>query len=197
MVSDRNIQHSFRFNGRMRNLPWYPRTGTRDDLANLFSRWGLNEGVEVGTYKAEYACTLLKANPNLHLTCVDPWKAYGGVTQDREDLFYALALRRMDGLNVTVIRKPSLEAVDSFADDSLDFVYIDGDHSFDAAVQDIIRWSAKVRAGGLILVHDYCVNQIGADVVKAVDAYTHCHDIRPWYVTSDLALSPTAFWVKR
>ena len=31
-------------------------------------------------------------------------------------------------------------------------------------------------------------------VVQAVDAYTHCHSIRPWYVTREK--EPCAFWVK-
>ncbi len=196
MVTDRDIQRVFRFKGRSNNLPWYPRTGTREDLAILFRRWGLNAGVEVGTYKAEYASLLLRSNPDLRLVCVDPWRAYNGVTQEQEDSYYDIACHALMGLNVIVIRRPSLETVGEFADASLDFVYIDGDHAFDAAVQDIIQWSPKVKTGGLVLVHDYWVNNIGADVVKAVDAYTHCHDIRPWYITSDL-IAPTAFWVKR
>jgi hypothetical protein len=73
----------------------------------------------------------------------------------------------------------------------LDFVFIDGDHRFDPCVQDLIRWTPKVRQGGMVLMHDYCAFS-RAGVMKAVDAYTHCHRIDPWYITRDYA--PTVFW---
>jgi len=196
MDTDRRIQRSLRFTGRTRNLPWYPRTGTRDHLAILLGRWGFNEGLEVGTYKGRYARMLTEHNPKLHLTCVDPWRAYSGWDQATEDGFHAEALRALAGRNVTIVRKPSLEAVDGFADASLDFVFIDGDHVFDAAVQDIIRWAPKVRIQGIVMVHDYWITGVGVDVVRAVDAYVQSHDIRPWYITNE-NVAPTAFWVRK
>ena len=44
---------------------------------------------------------------------------------------------------------------------------------------------------GLVLVHDYCAFGMSG-VIPAVDAYTHCHKIDPWFVTRDM--EPTAFW---
>jgi len=48
-----------------------------------------------------------------------------------------------------------------------------------------------VRIGGLVLVHDYCAFGMSG-VIPAIDSYTHCHWIDPWYVTRDQ--EPTAFW---
>jgi predicted O-methyltransferase YrrM len=48
-----------------------------------------------------------------------------------------------------------LRAADDFLDNSLDFVYIDAGHRFDDVVQDIIKWTKKVRKGGIISGHDY------------------------------------------
>ena len=90
-----------------------------------------------------------------------------------------------------VWKMTSMEAVDRFEDESVDFVNIDGGHKFDVFVQDLVRYVPKVRRGGLILIHDYCPI-MGGGIVKAVDAYTHCHRIDPWYVTHDYF--PTAFW---
>jgi len=196
MVTDRLILRTFTFRGRRKNLPWFPRRGTRYDLALHFSKWGLRNGVEVGTYKAQFASFILKSNPGLHLTCVDPWAAYSKWSQEREDRYYADAMLDLRGLNVSVMRKPSLEAVGQFSDSSIDFVLIDGDHTFDAAIQDLIKWTAKVRPGGLVMVHDYWVPGIGRDVTMAVDAYTHCHGISPWYITNE-HIAPTAFWVRK
>jgi predicted O-methyltransferase YrrM len=196
VTTDQLIQANLPFKYRTRNLPWYPRKGTRNDLAVLFHKFGFNIGVEVGTYKGGYAKVLCDSNPNLHLTCVDPWRAYGKWSQEHEDAMYAIAVETLKGCNVTFLRKPSLEALSDFEDESLDFVFIDGDHMFDAVIQDIIHWTHKVRKEGIVLVNDYWVSGIGADVVKAVDAYTHCHGIHPWYMTRE-NFAPTAFWVKK
>ena len=86
-----------------------------------------------------------------------------------------------------------MDALADFEDSSLDFVFIDGNHTFDYAVSDIIYWSYKVRKGGIVAAHDYYAFAKNG-VMKAVDAYTHCHHIDPWYVTYEHV--PTAFWFK-
>jgi hypothetical protein len=198
-TTDQWIQRRFGFNGRNRNLPWYPRRGDRTILAELLGKLQFNVGVEVGTNHGRFATTLCHANPNLHLSCVDPWMAYydGGqarMTQEHQDNVYADAMKRLTGLNVTIIRKTSMDAVGMFEDGSLDFVYIDANHTFDHIIMDIIHWVPKVRVEGIVAVHDYH-NQVGADVRYAVDAYTHCHHIDPWYITREEL--PTAYWVKK
>lgn len=169
----------------------------------MLGLFGLNQGVEVGTRFGDFAKILLDANPNLNLTCVDPWEAYemssGQRTQDWQDKSYQRALDLLVkpgtyGGRVQFMRQYSMEAIKRFKDGCLDFVFIDGNHDFDFAMEDIIYWSRKVREGGIVAVHDYhpfC----GSDVRFAVDAYTAGHDIRPWYVTREY--EPTAFWVRK
>jgi len=134
---------------------------------------------------------LCKRNPNLHLCCVDPWIAVGHLSQSRQDGYYNRALSNLKPYNVTIIRKFSMDALSDFEDDSLDFVFIDGAHDFDNAIIDIIGWSKKVKLDGVIACHDYMSGH-GAGVMKAVDAYTHCHKIEPWFVTREM--EATAFW---
>lgn len=192
--TDKTIQSQFAFGGRNRNLPWYPRHGTRVHLARLFCELKFYNGVEVGTRDGTFAKILCENNPTLALYCVDPWAAYSTRTQAMMDKFYEEAKLNLSNFRCNLIRKPSLEAVKNFPDNELDFVFIDGNHIFDHAMRDIIEWSAKVREGGIVAVHDYdpfC----GSDVIRAVNAYTQAHDIRPWYVTRELPT--TAFWVKQ
>lgn len=196
MTTDEAIQRHFNFGGRNRNLPWYPRKGRRDILANLFTYLNFKEGAEIGTYRGAWAHYLCSTVPNLHLSCIDPWLFYegGSRTPEVQEIYYAETVQKLKGFNATIIRKKSMDAVGAFEDESLDFVYIDGNHAFDYAIMDIICWHPKVRKGGIVAVHDYHT-QVGTDVIKAVDAYTHVHHIDPWYVTREEW--PTAYWVRK
>ena len=51
------------------------------------------------------------------------------------------------------IRKFSNEALPD-VDGAIDLLYIDGAHRFGPARDDIVRWSARVRDGGDLLIHD-------------------------------------------
>jgi len=152
---------------------------------------GLKKAVEIGCRYGGSAVIWKEQIPDLDLICIDPYREYHRVSQATQDRIYTQACENAEKYGFKIIRKASLDAVDDFADGSLDWVNIDGDHTFDAAVQDIIRWAWKVREGGLILVHDYCAFGMSG-VIPAVDSYARCHWIDPWYVTRDM--EPTAFW---
>jgi predicted O-methyltransferase YrrM len=49
----------------------------------------------------------------------------------------------------------SAEAATMFENGSLDFVYLDADHSFESAWQDLSVWYPKVRIGGILAGHDF------------------------------------------
>lgn len=167
---------------------------TRYHLAQLFGELKFNKGAEIGVRRGRFSKYLCKCNPDLELFLVDPWSAYSAkYNEERQEKIYQEMLQNTKGLNVKVIRKTSIDALSDFEDGSLDFVFIDGDHTFDYVAPDLIYWSKKVRQGGIVALHDY-YSWSTAGVVKAVDAYVFCHKIDPWYVTKEL--QPTAFWVK-
>lgn len=61
----------------------------------------------------------------------------------------------------------SYEVVDNYKDDSIDFLYIDGNHSYDSVLKDIKLYWPKVKRGGLVIFDDY--NE--PDVAKAVHEF--------------------------
>lgn len=178
---------------RMANLPYCAGMRyNRNHLAELLGELGFNRGAEIGVRQGAYSARLCRKNPNIELYCIDPWSALGNkYPQEKQDKIYAVAQKNLKKYNATLIRKTSMDALSDFDNDSLDFVYIDGDHKFDAVVLDIVLWSKKVRSGGIVAAHDCYGGEVG--VQKAVEAYVHCHHIDHWYVTKELA--PTAFWV--
>lgn len=159
-------------------------------LAEAFNTLDFNEGVEIGTEEGVYAEYLFQANPNLHLTCVDPWLTYSGyrehVTQPVMDAIFELAQDLLAPHNVTFLRMFSLEALTMVPDESLDFVYIDGNHDLPNTIQDIVGWSKKVKSGGIISGHDYIHNSPNdredCHVMEATRAYTSSYRIREWFI---------------
>lgn len=160
------------------------------DLAKLFAELGFTNGVEIGTDEGIYAEFLLKTIPNLTLYCVDPWlaEAYepGEQPESGEDQAFfdkraIETLDRLKGLKAIIKRKTSLEALEDFEDDSLDFVYIDGNHDFLNVIQDIQGWLKKVRPGGIISGHDYVRYPFKKynHVKAAVQAYARSYHLLP------------------
>lgn len=162
-------------------------------LSELIGVLGLKKGVDIGVRAGRSAEMWLLRNPGIDLHCVDPWVAYNKFSQRRQDKYYAAACALLKPTEAKIMKMTSMEALSHFEDESLDFVHVDGNHDFDYCCPDIIYWSRKLRKGGLMMVHDYCVFWWNG-VMKAVDAYTHCHHIDPWYVTR--SKTPTAFWEK-
>jgi len=174
------------------------------ELLALWHELDYREIVEVGTEGGRYAEEICRANPQAHLTCVDPWLAYDRyedhVSQPKLDGFYAQATQRLAPYNATLIRETSLQAVERIQPGSLDAVFIDGNHHFDFVVQDIIAWAPKVRVGGMVAGHDY--KPEGAErtpipfgVIEAVTAYTAAHKIKPYFITTR-DKCPSWFWIK-
>jgi predicted O-methyltransferase YrrM len=54
-----------------------------------------------------------------------------------------------------VLQADSVEGSSHFAAGSLDWVYIDADHSYRSVIADIRAWGPKLKPGGLISGHDY------------------------------------------
>lgn len=60
-------------------------------------------------------------------------------------------------------------AVNKYADKSIDFLFIDGEHTYAGVKADILKWLPKVKKGGIISGHDYGSKSFPG-VKKAVDA---------------------------
>ncbi|MCA9474062.1 MAG: class I SAM-dependent methyltransferase [Nitrospira sp.] len=68
---------------------------------------------------------------------------------------------------VTDLRGLSWEMSDRFEDRSVDFVFVDADHSYESVKKDLLAWLPKIRKGGVFAGHDYC--QPTAGVRQAVN----------------------------
>ena len=125
--------------------------------------------VEIGSYKGKsssfMAVEIANSKKNIKFDCVDTWEGSpehqaGGNLEDADvinDLIFDVFKKNMEPVKdyYTAKRMPSLQASASYPDNSLDFVFIDADHSYQSVREDIIAWWPKVKNGGIISGHDY------------------------------------------
>lgn len=141
-------------------------------------------GVDEGHFSAQI---LERCNPK-RLTLVDPWssKRFGN------NKFVAVQQRFEPQINndsITLLRKNSLEALGEAEDDSLDWIYIDSDHSYRTTKAELLLSQMKVKHGGLICGHDYTVgsweNFFRYGVIEAVNEFCVTHNWRFAYLTHE------------
>jgi predicted O-methyltransferase YrrM len=138
---------------------------------------GLNDKVmvEIGCFRGVSTETFLQFNPK-KLYAVDIWglnELYtdcdwiGSVKFDLIEQSFRTMAKNYD--NIEIIKNFSKHASFGFKNKSLDFVYIDGDHSYDAAVEDIEHWLPKIKSGGYIAGHDIAIYNVLYAVQKTLD----------------------------
>lgn len=188
-------------------LPTFLPKMSRTHLPALCRELGFTRGAEIGVWRGAYSATFCQANPKMHMLCVDPWISYPAWLDTKNSLptaeaeafmaeSYRNACDRLGPLNATIDRRFSEDAVKDVPDGSLDFVFIDGNHVFDAVMQDLTLWAPKVRPGGVVAGHDYRVfaNKPTIHVVDAVNAFTKAQCIDPWFVLA-ADRTPSFMWV--
>ncbi len=133
-------------------------------MGNFLNHRGLvGAGAEIGVYEGQFSETILKVWRGLRLYLIDPWTHMPDYldswrASDEEMLEkIEIVKRRLQRYaeRVEIIRATSAAACASFADQSLDFVYIDANHAYQHVCQDLELWTPKVRVGGIVAGHDY------------------------------------------
>ena len=122
-------------------------------------------GVEIGVKEGKFSERLLRLWEGRVLYSVDPWREFGSteyidvsnVPQQQQDALYLQTIRRLLPFErrSAVWRLTSKEAAEILPDDSLEFCYIDADHSYRGVSEDIRLWHPKVKRGGVLAGHDY------------------------------------------
>jgi len=146
----------------------------RKPLYEKFAEMGFKIGAEIGVYAGANARFMFECIPGLKLYLVDSWERNKRHSARRA---YRMTRQAVKDYDAVIIRGKSERVVHQVNDNSLDFVYIDADHSYDAVMLDIILWNRKVRNGGIVSGHDYYVRRKKFGVRNAVDDYVRYHDL--------------------
>lgn len=146
-------------------------------------------GAEIGVYKGDNAEFILKLISPTILYLIDPWNNFMDTNSNEiiGEIQYIQTQERLKMYgNKRLIKKTSLEASKLFNNEELDFVYIDGDHSYESVKQDINLWYLKVKKGGILSGHDYDKTTNG--IIKAVNEF--CNKNKLEFMTAS-----TDWWI--
>lgn len=119
--------------------------------------------VEIGTKAGHWAVRFLIAVPRGELWCIDPWRVDQGdnlppgVGATEESFMkWLVNMRPWLGKRVWPMRCKSWETLASYIiPGDIDLLWIDGDHRYEAVIEDLRVWVPRVRQGGLIAGHDW------------------------------------------
>lgn len=174
-----------------------PHVKRHPGLLRLFHELGFKRGAEIGIEQGEFSERICQQVPGVHLTCVDAWAPYRGyrehVTAEKLDGFYEAAVARLTPYGCELVRAFSVEAAKGVPDGSLDFVFVDANHTLPHVMADIAAWAPKVRTGGIVAGHDFGRAKVG-HVREAVQAWTTAYQIAPWFILAG-DRSPSWAWV--
>lgn len=120
------------------------REGFKKVLLQYYNENSPLTGIEIGCFKGEFARYLLENFGNLKLTSIDPfcyWDEIIGNIGPNIHRFRLLNLYSDEAIHVINCK--------------CDFVFIDGDHSYEQCRKDILNYSAIVKNGGIVSGHNY------------------------------------------
>ena len=110
--------------------------------------------LEVGSYIGASSLMIAKGlNRTSRLICVDTWQN-DAMTEGNWDSFKVFHSNTASvSMRIETMRMTSAEAGGVF-DGQLDFLFLDGDHSYEGVKLDFDIWFPKLKSGGIIAMHD-------------------------------------------
>lgn len=143
---------------------------------DIFSRFTPKEAIEIGSYEGRSAEWLLDNIPDLKLTCIDTWDGAGNDgkldAQRAEDIFDEKV-----GNRVTKIKCRSGKILRVLRP-GYDLIYIDGNHTAAAVLEDMVLAFGLLNQGGLMICDDY-IGGWGRNPLDfpkmAIDAFVNCY----------------------
>lgn len=157
-------------------------------------------GAEVGVWKGDFSEEILNLYPKCHIYLIDPWKSITDIPErfhskpqnEMDEIYESVKERFSKNSNITILRDFSKSASDKFIDSYFDWIYLDGNHSYDYVKEDLYLWWEKLSNGGVLIGDDYQegdyqVNVLDFGVVKAVNEFIKekAGDIKEFYTDKD------------
>ncbi|MGL6074877.1 MAG: class I SAM-dependent methyltransferase [Fimbriiglobus sp.] len=152
----------------------------RENLVRFLPSGGV--GGEIGVAQGDFAAHLLQVVSPKEIHLIDPWSHLESDTLSGlslleavkhdphsanrapahnslgDEQFRVIQARFATDPRVRLHRQFSYKAFSTFPDSYFDFLYIDGNHTYEFVLRDLLDYAPKVKPDGLILGHDFFHN---------------------------------------
>ena len=136
---------------------------TRTDLLDLIPK---NSNIlEIGVFVGDFSKEIMSRCSPKNLYLVDIWIGkYGSGDKDgnnhyeiddMESIYLNLYQQYKYDPSIHIVRSKSVSFLLSCENDYFDAIYIDGDHTAQAVLDDLCLSYQKIKNGGIIMGHDY------------------------------------------
>lgn len=154
------IPRNFAHSGFIRQCPWEAET-----LYHLAKR--SSEGiVEIGRFNGGSTLLLATANTTVPIYSID-------IDPQDDQLAKQLMTDNNVGSNVTLLVGDSRSNDLKSTIQAFDFIFIDGDHSYEGCTADIMNWFDRLSSGGIVAFHDCYSSETNAVYESVVDFSRH------------------------
>lgn len=141
--------------------------------------------VEVGSWEGKSSAYMAEGIRKrllpVEFYCVDTWKGSPSDTSQQQRIkelggdMFPMFQRNMRLTGNDHIIKPqrmdSMEASKNFKDLSVDFVWIDGEHTYESCLNDLLAWLPKLKPSGVIAGHDTDIFNVKKAVMEVFPKY--------------------------
>ena len=150
-------------------------------------------GAELGVFEGEFSKILKSTNKFSKLYLVDIFEGpmysgdkngENGKNIDLDISYQRLLYTYKNDASVNIIKDTTSNFLTSLDDNSLSFVYIDADHSYEGVTQDLNLSRIKVCPDGIISGHDYNQNSFEG-VFRAVNEFIQKFNLHAIFTEED------------
>jgi predicted O-methyltransferase YrrM len=125
-------------------------------------------GAEVGVCLAASTEHFMKNVPNIaKYYAIDSYPTYtdwngADFNEERQSLMKQYAFEALQPYKdkIEFVYKDSVEFAQTIEDETLDFIFIDGDHSYEGFLKDLQTYFPKIKVGGIVSGDDITLNAI-------------------------------------
>lgn len=148
--------------------------------------------IEVGVQEGIFSEYIMQRTQPSQLVLIDCWEkqpqhVYNDIAnvsnQEQIRKFKRVCSKFSHLSQIKTIKNFSTPASYQFTDNSVDWIYLDANHSYAAVKEDIKNWWPKIKKGGFLTGHDY-VLQDNFGVVQAVNEFLEDNNLQMHMLTT-------------
>jgi len=149
---------------------------------------------EIGVFNGSFSKEILNISKPSKLHLIDCWEhqdqniyhcGHNKTNKEFEKVYKQVCQTFSQYKQVQIHKEMSINAAKNFNNEYFDWIYVDGNHSYECVKADLLAYEPKVKAGGTICGHDYANHSLAIDhhygVIRAVNEF--CEE-RGWNIVS-------------